>query len=114
MNEIKRGEIFWLNWFPARGSEQSGRRPGLIIQNDSGNRTSSTTIVASLTTKVNKPYPFMVAISQAESGLPKDSVVDLAHIMTVDKNRLESKCGELDGNKMAEVDRAIKVSLALE
>jgi len=114
MDEIKRGDVYWLNWFPARDSEQSGHRPGLVIQNDSGNRTSPTTIVASLTTKVNKSYPFMVFISTTESGLPKDSFVDLAHVMTVDKTRLAGKCGELSKEKILEVERAIKISLGLD
>lgn len=114
MDGIKRGEIYWVSWHSARGSEQSGRRPSLIIQNDAGNRTSATTIIASITTSSGKSYPFTVPVLLKESGLTKDSVINLSQIMTIDKNRLESKCGELSKEKMAEVDRAIKVSLGLE
>ncbi|MHB9004199.1 MAG: type II toxin-antitoxin system PemK/MazF family toxin, partial [Coriobacteriia bacterium] len=46
-----RGEIYWVNWDPARGSEQKGKRPALVIQNNTGNQLSSTTIIASLTTR---------------------------------------------------------------
>ncbi len=111
--EVKRGEIYWVDWNPGRGSEQSGTRPALIIQNDTGNKFSPTTIVAGLTTARNKYYPFLVKITAKESGLPQDSVVDLSVIMTIDKTRLQDKCGELSPSKMAEVDSAIKVSLAL-
>lgn len=111
--ELRRGEIYWVDWNPARGSEQSGLRPALVIQNDIGNRYSPTTIVAALTTAAGKPYPFLVRVSAGESGLPKDSTVNLAVILTIDKARLIDKCGELGEEKMAEVDRAIKASLGL-
>ncbi len=111
--EIKRGEIYWVNWNPVRGSEQSGLRPALVIQNDTGNRYSPTTIVAALTTAINKPYPFTVRITAGESGLPKDSTVNLAAIMTIDKIRLGDKCGKLSEAKMAGVNEAIKASLGI-
>lgn len=102
-----------MNWSPARGSEQYGIRPALVIQNDVGNAYGNTTIVAALTTAVDKPYPFMVKVTAKESGLPKDSTIDLAIIMTIDKARLTDKCGELSEAKMAAVDTAIKASLGL-
>jgi mRNA interferase MazF len=111
--EIKRGEIYWLDWTPGRGSEQSGLRPALVIQNDVGNKYSPNTIVASLTSVTGKPYPFTVKVAAKESGLPKDSTIDLAMIMTIDKNRLTDKCGELNETKMAEVNEAIKASLGI-
>jgi mRNA interferase MazF len=113
MLEVKRGELYWLNWNPARGSEQSGRRPALVVQNDLGNRSSPTVIVAACTTAPVRPYPFLVPVMIEESGLPKDSVINLSHIVTVDKSRLESKCGELTKEKMVQVDIAIKKSLGL-
>ena len=112
-SEIKRGEIYWVNWNPARGSEQSGLRPALVIQNDTGNRYSPTTIIAALTTAITKSYPFTVKVTARESGLPKDSTVNLAVIMTIDKARLTEKCGELKVDKMAEVNEAIKASLGM-
>ena len=111
--EVKRGQIYWVDWSPGRGSEQLGLRPALVIQNDTGNRFSPTTIVAALTTAAEKPYPFLVKCTAAESGLPKDSMVNLAAIMTVDKARLVKRAGELKGGKMAEVDIAIKASLGV-
>ena len=110
---IKRGEIYWVDWSPGRGSEQSGLRPALVIQNDIGNQYSPNTIVAAITTAPVKPYPFIVVITASESGLPKDSSVDLASIMTIDQTRLGDKCGEISSAKMAEVDNAIKKSLGL-
>ena len=114
MSEIKRGEIYWVSWNPARGSEQRGHRPALIIQNDMGNRASPNTIVAAVTAALDKYYPFMVPILLKDSGLPQDSVINLSQIVTVDKARLGDKCGELSKDKMVQVDKAIKVSLGLE
>lgn len=111
--EVKRGQIYWVDWNPARGSEQSGLRPALVVQNDVGNRFSPTTIVAALTTAIEKPYPFLVKVTATESGLPKDSSINLAAIMTVDKTRLTRNCGELSRARMLEVDEAIKASLGL-
>jgi mRNA interferase MazF len=111
--EIKRGEIYWVDWNPGGGSEQSGLRPALVIQNDIGNKFSPTTIVAALTTSADKTYPFLVEITSAESGLPKKSMVNLAAILTVDQTRLVKKAGSLNKNKMIEIGEAIKVSLGL-
>jgi len=110
---VKRGEIYWVDWEKGKGSEQYGVRPALIIQNDIGNKASPTTIVASLTTAPNKPYPFLVEFTSQESGLDEGGAVDLAAIQTIDKVRLGDKCGQLINQKMLEVDEAIKVSLGL-
>ena len=109
----KRGDIYWVDWSPGRGSEQAGLRPALVIQNDIGNQHSPNVIVAAVTTAPNKPYPFLVAVSAQESGLPKDSTVDLASIMTVSKGRLRNKGGHLPPAKMAAVDDAICASLGI-
>jgi mRNA interferase MazF len=111
---VKRGEIYWVDWGRGKGSEQAGTRPALIIQNDTGNEVSPNTIVASLTTAPNKPYPFLVFFTSKESGLDKNSAVDLASIMTITQTRLGEKCGELSARKMEEVNIAIAVSLGLD
>jgi mRNA interferase MazF len=54
-----------------------------------------------------------VKVTAKESGLPKDSTIDLAMIMTVDKTRLTDKCSELSEAKMVEVNEAIKASLEI-
>ncbi|MDY6893282.1 MAG: type II toxin-antitoxin system PemK/MazF family toxin [Chloroflexota bacterium] len=110
---VKRGEIYWVDWDPGRGSEQKGLRPALVIQNDLGNQYSPTTIVAAITASITKPYPFVVPIMASESGLPKDSGINLSAIMTIDQSRLGDKTSELCKAKMAEIDTAIKISLGL-
>ena len=111
---IERGEIYWADWSLGRGSEQSGLRPALVIQNDVGNQYSPTTIVAAITTALTKTYPFVVAITASESGLSEDSSINLSAVMTISQTRLGEKCGQLGAAKMSEVDMAIKKSLGLE
>ncbi len=111
---IRRGDIYWAGLNPTRGSEQSGRRPVVIIQNDVGNEFSSTTIVAPLTTKkLSKPYPTNVHLPKGIGGLKEESTVLLSQIRVVDKVRLEKKMGHLPLNFMEEMDTAIKASLGL-
>lgn len=111
---LKRGEVYWVDWGMGKGSEQSGVRPALIIQNDIGNEVSPNTIIASITTAPNKPYPFLVHVKAKEAGLTQDSSIDLASVVTISQTRLGKKCGQLSNDKMREVNVAICVSLGIE
>ena len=113
---MKRGDIFYVDLRGARGSETDTKiRPALVIQNDVGNKYSPVTIIAPITSfkGVGKTYPTEVFINRTESGLPDDSIVLLNQIRTVDKSRLGKKIGSLTAVKMLEVNKAIRVSLAL-
>lgn len=110
---VRRGEIYWVDFGIPRGSQQAGRRPALVIQNDLGNQTSPTTIIAAITSKIKKSYPFHVEVSSAESGLPQDSTILLEQILTIPQNRLLQRCGQLNSTKMSEVDQALMHSLGL-
>ena len=111
---IRRGDLFWVNLNPTRGSEQAGRRPVLVLQNNVGNELAATTIIAPLTTKkFSTEYPVNVAVSKGTAGLKSDSTVLLSQIRTIDKSRLEEKIGTLPPALMQKVERAIKISLAL-
>ena len=109
----KRGEIWLINWNPARGSEQAGRRPALVIQNDIGNEKAPTTIVAAISSSL-KLYPMNVEITPPNGGLDRPSVVKTSQILTVAKDRLEKRLGRLSKERMDDVDKAIKLSLALD
>ena len=117
---MHRGEIYRLGFGIPQGSVQGGVRPGLIIQgnalvmqNDAGNRTSPTTIVAAITSRKKRSFPFHVEISKEESGLPEDSTILLEQIQTVPQSRLTKKVGELDEHKMDEVNKALMYSLGM-
>jgi mRNA interferase MazF len=113
-NVMRRGDIFWADLDPVRGSEQGKIRPVLIIQNDVGNENSPVTIIACITTNLaRKDYPANVFISAKETGLTSDSVVLLNQIRTVDKTRLTRKIGHVPDHRMLEVDEALKISIDL-
>lgn len=108
-----RGEIYWVDWSPSRGSEQKGKRPALIIQNNTGNQLSSTTIVAALTTReMKKRYPFHVPVPAGV--LPKGGTIMCEQVMTIDQSRLEDgPIATLSDDVMDEVDEALERSLGL-
>jgi mRNA interferase MazF len=111
----KRGEIYWVDFGTPQGSEPGFRRPALIVQNDIGNRSTNTTIVAVLTTRIlSNNYPHIVVVDPKESGLNERSAVLLHQLMTVDQNRLEEKCGDLNVKCMTDVDNALRAALALD
>ena len=101
-----------VDFSPGRGSEQKGVRPALIVQNNVGNQYAATTIVAAITTTI-KPYPVTVVIRARTCGLPHDSMVNMAQILTIDKARLIKKLGELVPEQLAAVNRALRISLDL-
>lgn len=114
--EIKRGEIYFadVTKYNSKGSEQSGRRPVLILQNDIGNKFSPTTIIAIITTKSKRELPTHVEIHKDElNGLKYDSVVALEQITTIDKDRIQFKIGELSVEDNLKVMEAMKISLAM-
>jgi len=110
---VRRGEIYSVDFGIPRGSEQAGRRPALIIQNDIGNINSPTTIIAAMTSKKKGAYPFHVETSTSESGLSQDSTILLEQLLTIDQSRLIKRIGSLSSAKMREVDKALQVSLEL-
>ena len=112
---IRRGDLFYVDLNPTKGSEQRGRRPVLILQNDIGNEVSPTTIIAPLTTKsFTKEYPTNVNVPKGVAGLKENSTILLSQIRTIDKSRLEHKIGHLPESYMTKADEAIRVSLGLE
>ena len=111
---VKRGEIYYADLSPVVGSEQGGVRPVLIVQNDTGNRHSPTVIAAAITSQMGKAkLPTHIEVAAQGSGLPRDSVILLEQIRTLDKKRLRERMGRVDSAVMEKVDAAIAVSFGL-
>ena len=116
---FKRGMVFLADFSGtgAIGSEQgthangSDLTPVIIIQNDIGNKFSPTVIVAVITSKLTKAkMPTHVELHR-EIGLEKDSVVLCEQLKTIDKQRLKNFYCKVSRDKMAEIDRAMNISL---
>lgn len=111
---VKRGEVYLAELNPVVGSEQGGRRPVLIVQNDVGNKYSPTVIASAITARISKGrLPTHIEIKKDDVGLLMDSVILLEQIRTIDKERLIQKIGALTADMMAKVDRGLMISLGL-
>ena len=111
---VKRGEIYYADLNPIKGSEQSGGRPVLIISNDVGNRYSQTVIVAAISgipKKMGLPTHYLLP-ETAVLEIP--SIVLLEQLRTIDKLRLEHYMGELDESTIKKIDHALAISIGLE
>ena len=112
---LRRGQIHWLVWEPSRGSEQRGRRPGLIVQTDAFNRSRkyTKTIVVALST-VAHDVPVHVRIDPTPTnGLTRASYALCEQLMTVSLARLDGLIGEVDPDTMEQVSVALRRMLSL-
>ncbi|MDD2774595.1 MAG: type II toxin-antitoxin system PemK/MazF family toxin [Gallionella sp.] len=111
---MKRGEIWFADLNPTRGSEIAKCRPVLIVSNDANNRAASTITILPLTSNVAKVYPFEVLLTAAESGLPKDSKIQAQQIRTITKERITGNAvGSVSKPTLQLVDAAIRLHLGV-
>ena len=108
----RRGDVYYANMNGASGSEQSGIRPVVIIQNDKGNYYSDTTIVAMVTSKQKKTTAVHVTL-HSKDIFSKKSYVLTEQLRTISISRLGKYIGLLSGSDMRKVDKALKKSLGL-
>lgn len=111
----RRGDIYCADLNPVVGSEQGGIRPVVVIQNDIGNKHSTTLIVATVTTKIRKkeqmPTHYLI---QNNPAFSEPSVVMLEQIRTIDKKRIEGYLGKATRSEMLGIDKALIASEALQ
>ena len=113
---VKRGEVYLVDLGKENkvGSEQTGIRPVIIVQNEIGNKFSPTIIVATITSQTQKKrMPTQVLIGK-ESGLLTNSMAMMEQLLVISKERLGKHIGTAPNNIMEEIDKALKVSLELE
>jgi len=112
-SRVRRGEVYWFVPTGA-GSVQQGRRPALIVQNDRGNQSSPTTVVAIISTAIPaRPYPFAVILNAEEGGLRRESYVNCSQLFTVNHSDLQGYIGELTEKRMEEIGDALRYQLDL-
>lgn len=110
--KFQRGDIYFIRLDSSTGSEQSGTRPAVILQNNVGNTYSPTLIVATLTSKTEKKAMQPTHCLVVPEGL-EPSIVQAEQIFTIDKSRVQNFAGHLTPEEMSRVDDAVKISLAL-
>jgi mRNA interferase MazF len=108
---IQRGDIYWVNFSPGKGSEPTGRRPGLVIQSDALNESKLNTVVMLAITSTLKfgELPGNVTLRKGEANMPRKCVINATQIKSVDKMSLLEKIGTLSNQKLEEVVQGVKL-----
>lgn len=111
----QRGDVCWAGLGEPGGSKPARRRPVLVIQSDPYNASRlNTTLAAVITSNTDlAAMPGNVFIPATASGLPKDSVVNVTALVTLDKTDLEPAVGQLPFSLMHEVGRGLRQVLGL-
>jgi mRNA interferase MazF len=106
---MKRGEVWWVDFEPAMGSEVRKTRPAVIVSNDASNGAMSRVQVVPVTSNTTKLYVFESRIEV--KGAQGKAMAD--QIMTADKQRLKKRIGKVSPSEMLGIERAIKIQLGI-
>lgn len=107
---IKRGQIWYADLSPVRGSEQGGLRPVVIVQNNVGNKHSPTVIICPMTSQVKKPLPTHATLVYGKCA---GSTLLCEQVRVIDKSRLKTYMSTCTIDEMKRIDQALKISLNL-
>jgi mRNA interferase MazF len=114
---MRRGEIWEADLHPRSGSEQSGRRPVLVVSNDGFNDIAAwrSVLVVPCSTSANQRArgPTAVPLRKGAGGLRKASVALCHQLTTVDRGKLLTRWGALDPESLAAVEDGIRAALDL-
>ncbi len=112
---IARGEVWWADLAEPRGSEPGFRHPILILQADAFNRSRLRTVVGVVVSSNTRllDAPGNVLLPAKAVGLPRDSVVNVTQFVTVDRDYLEERAGEVPSKTLARVEAGLRLVLDL-
>ena len=112
---VERGQIWWAELGEPAGSEPGFRRPVLVVQNDTFNRSRLRTVLAVVLTSNLRlvEAPGNVLIPAKLAGLSKDSVANVSQVITVDRDFLSEPAGRIRGQVLKDVDSGLRLVLAL-
>ena len=112
---MRRGEIWWASLPAPTGSGPGYRRPVLVIQSNSFNRSRIQTVVAVVLTSNLRlaAAPGNVLVEGTQSGLPKDSIANVSQIITVDKRLFTERVGVISDNLFQNVEAGLRLVLSL-
>ena len=112
---IQRGDMWWADLAEPRGSEPGFRRPVVVIQSDAFNRSRiATVVVAAVTSNVELgAAPGNVRLARRNSKLPRDAVVNVSQLLTLDRVFLTDRIGRLPPSVIAEIETGVRLVLSL-
>lgn len=111
---IHRGDIYLIDLSDQVGSEQSGVRPAVVVQNEMGNMHSPTTIICPLTSKQKNMAVTHVSLTPEDAGVIRESTVLCEQVRVIDKTRIKRKLGEVKNlRKIEDINQKILVSFGI-
>jgi mRNA interferase MazF len=115
---MKRGDVYWADLIPRSGSEQTGRRPVILVSNNGFNQTPGwrSIIVVPISTSASqgKRGPTVIELSGGTAGLPKASFALCHQVTTLDRAKLTKKVGALSSDSLGEVEEGLKAAMDLD
>ena len=113
---IRRGDIYWVDFSPGKGSEPIGRRPGLVVQCDALNESKlNTVVVLAITSNLKfSELPSNVVLAKGEANMPKRCVINATQLKSVDESSLVEKIGSLSQEKMQQVLAGLKLVMDIQ
>jgi len=110
---IRRGDLYWADLGRPKTSAPVKRRPVVVVQADSFNASRINTVLAAVVTSNERlaAAPGNVTLTQHVSGLPKDSVVNVSQVVTLDKSALSERVASLPAEVMAEIAVGLRLVL---
>ena len=115
---MKRGEVYWADLVPRSGSEQTGRRPVILVSHDGFNQTPAwrSIIVVPISTPSSqgKRGPTVIELSGGAAGLPKASFAVCHLVSTLDRAKLTRRIGTLSSESLREVEEGLKAAMDLD
>ncbi len=113
MAQLARGEVWLADLNPAKGHEQAGKRPCLIISVDLFNQGASGLVVVLPITSKDKGIPFHVALEPPEGGLKVRSFVKCEDVRSISVERLEKCWGAVSPEILAAVEDRLRILMGL-
>lgn len=115
---MKRGDVYWADLIPRSGSEQTGRRPVVVLSHDGFNQTpgwrSIIVVPISTSSSQGKRGPTVIEIPSGTAGLPKTSFAVCHQVTTLDRAKLSKRLGSLPTEPLSEIEEGLKTAMDLD
>jgi len=117
-SKMKRGDVYWAHLLPRSGSEQTGRRPVIVVSHDGFNQAlgwrSIIVVPLSTSSSQGKRGPTVIELSGGTAGLPKASFAVCHQVTTLDRAKLTKRAGSLPSVSLREVEEGLKAAMDLD
>ena len=112
---LKRGDIWWARLAAPRDSEPGNRRPVVVVQSDAFNVSRIQTVIVAVITSNARlaDAPGNLALTPAQSGLPRESVINVSQLLTLDKRYLSERVSTLPSQQLSGLNEGLRLVMSL-